>query len=221
MVVAALALGGCGGSSKTDLSNLSATKLLAKSKAALGGKEDVQISGSGSDSGNSVGIDLSYVGDDASGTVKLGNAEISLLTVGGGAWFKASDEFWKSQFSAKQATAVIAVVNGRWIKVDPTDASFKDMFSLAHRSGLDTGLLDPNGSVTKDKAKTIAGVPCLALKSSSGILYVDKANARPMEIDNATGNASKLTFSYKNEAAPTAPAAKDVLDYSELAGATQ
>lgn len=217
---ALIALSGCGGSGdepKADLSNLSANALLAKAKTQIEKQSSVTIDGSGNDGGNEIGMNISYTAKDASGTVTIDGSEMTLLKVGGRSFFKAEDEFWKAQAGEESAT-IIDLVDGRWIKADG-DSDFADLVSLTNRSFLSEEILDPDGKVTKGKAKKVAGVDCLALNDDeAGTLYVASDDGRPIQLMGEGESQGDLSFSYDSVDAPKAPASADIVDLAALAG---
>jgi len=205
----------------TDLAALSASELLAKVTAAVA-HDDVHISGTAVSDEQAVSLDMSYVGDDASGSMTVSGAKLALLNVDGVSYFKADEAFWKAA-APSDAEQVAALIGDRWIKVDPTDANFGEMASIATRKFLTTSVLKPTGSITKGEPKTIDGVNCLTLvdtdpKEGNGLLYVDAADGKPIRIAPGEGSDSKgeLDFDYSPPAIPPAPAASDVLDSSAL-----
>ncbi|MDQ3158334.1 MAG: hypothetical protein M3Q98_16705 [Actinomycetota bacterium] len=221
---AVIALSGCGGSGdepkakpKSDLSNLSANALLAKAKTQIEKESSVTIKGSGNDGGNEIGMNISYVAEDASGTVTLDGSEMTLLKVGEKAFFKAGDDFWKAQ-AGEEAAMIISLVDGRWIKADGS-SDFADLVSLTQRSFLSEEILDPEGKVTKGTSKKIDGVDCLALNDDEeGTLYVASDNGRPIRLVGEGESQGNLNFSYDEVDAPKAPASADVVDLAALGG---
>ena len=211
---AALVLAGCGGSDKSDLSDLSVSKLLAKAKTAVASEKSVSISGEGKeDSGSTIGLDVHYVGKDASGKVSIDGDELRFLKVDEKTFFKAEDSFWKSM-SGDQADTIIAVINGRWIQTHG-EQDFADLVSFADRSFLADNVLKPDATPKKGDPKTVDGVKCLALEDGEGTLYLAADDARPIQIDDGK-DGGILRFSYKDQEAPQAPASSQILDSSKF-----
>ena len=207
----------------SELAALSATDLLAKASAAVA-HTDVHVSGTAASDDQTVSLDMSYVGNDASGSMTMSGAKLTLLNVGGTTYFKADDAFWKTA-APSDADKIVAIVGDRWIKIDASAADFREMASIATRDFLTSEVLTPSGTITKGEPKTIDGVNCLTLtdtdpKEGNGVLYVDAADAKPIRIAPGEGGDAKgeLDFDYSPEAIPAAPAASDVLDFSALQG---
>lgn len=209
-------------SSSADVAALSADALFAKAKQTLGTK-DVHIKGTATESSEKVALDMSYVGQDATGSMTVNGGKLTLLTVGGSTYFKADQAFWKAA-DPTEASKILAIVGDRWIKIDPTDSSFGEMASMATRDFLTQDLLAPEGKITKGEPKTIEGVDCLALvdtnTANGGTLYVDSSDAKPIQVVPSAGAKSggELNFDYSAGTIPAAPAASDVLDFSALQG---
>jgi hypothetical protein len=211
----------CGASSSDapkdkDLSTLSAKAILAKAKAQVGKEAHVSIAsaGSGTSSGSGA-VKFDYSGKDSYGTITTPNGVLTLLNVGGTTYYKADDSFWKSS-AGDQAAAIIAKLNGRWIK-PAAGSSFSDFLKVADRSSLSSQVLAPQGSITKAGTKNVNGVSCVVLKDGSiGSLFVAKKGARPIQITSKANGI--LNFSYDAVDIPDAPAADEQVDESELSG---
>jgi hypothetical protein len=167
-------------------------------------------------------VDMTYKGKDAWGSINSGG-KLQLESIGGETYLKAEDAFWKSTLGT-EANAAIALINGRWLKVDPHDSNFGSFDSFADKKAFISQLLSPAGTVTKGGTSKINGVNVVALVDSSkdgGTLYIDTATGRPVQIvpSGVTTDTGSINFSYEDPgAAPTAPAAGEVLDSAKLSG---
>lgn len=214
VVAAALTLtvSGCGGGG-SDLTDLSADKILAKTKKAAAAADSVSISGEGTDDGTTIEVDLEFAGDDGSGTIEVDGTEITLLGVDGDAYFKAGPELFGSL--GADGAQVAEVIGDKWIIINPTDPNFSDFASFASRDGFFKSLLDPEGKITKGKEKKIDGVDTIGLVSKSGTLYVDVEDGRPISLEK-TGDGGALSFDYDDVDAPKAPTSDEVFDLSQF-----
>jgi hypothetical protein len=225
-ILTALALGGaalagCGGSSSggKDLSDLSTTQLLDRAVAQVKKEKYVSVSGKIDDQGQETGLDLNYVGDDSRGTITLEGTTLELETVGGKTWFKPSDAFWNKQMGAKSAAQIIKIIDGRWIVAEASNQSFAQLIELASKDFVTKEILDPDSKVTKGKVTKVKGIDVIPLKTTDGTLYLDKSNARPVQIvGNGSQGKGTADFSYDKIDPPTAPAAKDQVDLSKISG---
>jgi hypothetical protein len=222
LVLGGAVLAGCGGSSGgggADLSGLSTKTLLQKAVAQVKKEKYVSISGSIDDQGQQTGLALDYVGADSHGTITLEGTTLELETVGGKTWFKPSDAFWNKQMGAKSAAQVIKIINGRWIIAQASNQSFSQLIELASKDFITKEILNPDSTVTKGSVTKVKGVEVIPLKTTDGTLYIDRSNARPVQIvGNGSQGKGTATFSYDKIDAPTAPAAKDQVDLSKVAG---
>lgn len=218
VVASTFALVGCGGGSDTkdDVSDLSATALLAKAKKVVAAEEFVTIEGDGADDGTEIAIDMAYAGDTASGTIAVDGSEFQLLGAGGKAYFKATDDFYRAS-AGEAAEQIIALIDGRWVLADPADPDFADLASFVAKDDFFGELLKPDGKVTKGKGKTIDGVECVALKDdSNGTFYFAKNDGRPISLVSTGDDGGTMTFSYDDLEEALAPTAEEIVDLAEL-----
>lgn len=208
-------LSGCGGSDKADISDLSANKILAKTKKAALAADSVSIEGEGTDDGTTIEVDLAFAGDDGSGSIEVDGTEIELLGVGGKAYFKAGADLF-SQLGTDGAAAA-AAIGDRWILIDESDPNFADFGSFVSRDGFFESLLDPEGKLSKGKKKTIDGVETIGLVSEDGTLYVAVEDGLPISLEKGKEGGS-LSFDYDDVDAPDAPGAEEIFDLSQLTG---
>lgn len=214
------ALSGCGGSS-SDLTALSAKAIFAKARAQAETEPYVSLVTRPADSGDDVEFSLHYSGKDSYSTIGLDGGVATLLKVDGLRYFKFDDTIWKAREGDKSAT-IIAYLKGRWIRA-ADNSRFPDTFlRIADRSYLiKTAFPAEGATATKGGSKKIDGVDCVALDGEDGgSLYVAIENARPMQFAFGSKSDGDWTFSYKSFDVPTAPAAADVIDESELFGST-
>lgn len=218
-LVALTTTSSCGGAKHDPgLSKLSAQQLLHRSQVYVGRNNPVRAKGTVSSSGTRLGLDLNFSGSDSLGTITINGADMDIERVGGTVYFKGSDAFWKAQAGA-QAQQIITVVNGRWIKADPSAAQLKGLLDLASRKFVTDRVLSPNATVKKGAPKTVNGVDCLTLSTKDGSLYVDKQDAKPVELVGGSGGSSgRVDFTYTNVNKPSPPAPKDVIDFAKLRG---
>lgn len=224
VLAAAFLLVGCGGgssddgSTKADVSKLSPTALLAKAEKVLAAKESVSVKGAGTDAtdGSELSVDMAFVGGTASGTIGINGLEFQMLGADGKSYFKASDDFYRS-IAGSSADAVIAKIAGRWVIAPADDPDFAELAAFADKDTFLGGLLDPDGKVTKGKPKTIGGIDCVALTSSSGgTFYLDKRDGTPISLVMGENGTGTLTFSYEDLEPALAPTAAEQVDLNEL-----
>lgn len=212
VLVAALA---CCGSRRDELEKLSAPKLLAEAHKAALDADAMTLSG---DAGE-VKIKLGYTGAKVSGTMTVKGGKLEILRTGGTTYFRASDAYWRATV-ADDAARVIALVRGRWVRVDPKDENFEDYATLASRTKILDEFLDKDLELAAAEPRKIDGVECLALSLGENTFYLAADDARPTRLVDAgsSGDASTLDFAYGEVSVPAKPANEDVMESAELLG---
>ena len=195
---------------------LSAEQILSKAKAALSAADAVHITGSGSDEGTTVKLDMRYGKDGATGTFTISGQRLDLLRVGDDVYVKGSTSFWTT--FADAATAKL--LGEKYVKTDLTDPRFKDIASFTDLTAAADGFLEPDGTITRGDTATIADQPAIALTSkdkSDGTLYV-ATTGRPYPL-SIEGDGNSLTFAdYGEDITVKAPPAAETVDADTLPG---
>jgi hypothetical protein len=213
--VAALALlAGCSGSDAVvDPDEQSADEILAIAVDAVETAESVNLAGAAESDGETFEIDLSYAGEDAGGTVQIGEGEITLLKRGSEMWFKADQAFWESALG-EQGAAVDELVGGRWI-IGTDVEQFADLTDLTSKSFISDEVLEPDSDITVGETTEVDGEECVLLVSDDGELCVGLEDGRPLQITSGENDAS-VDFSYDEVEIEPAPAEDDTVDLAEL-----
>jgi hypothetical protein len=208
-------------SSGSDLSSLSASELVDKSKQAAKDAKSLKIEGGVIESDQTVELSLAYAENGTSGYVTTQGYKIEIIQIGQVIYFKAPDAFWKAQAGAN-AAAVLAKVSGKWIKTSSTDSDFSDFSTFTDKDSFLDQLYEDTSDVSKGDPATINGVDCLALSDTTGTLYVAGDDARPIELsgkDPSKGGTVKLDFTeYNSVPAAQAPPPAQTIDASTLGG---
>lgn len=228
-VSAALLLAGCGGSSGSStasstapasngVADKTADEILAATTAAAKAQSSVHVSGKGAADAGSVGLDLQLLkGKGGYGSITLAGDTLKIVSDGTTVYFKGDKAFWTNQASAQAAT----LIGDRWLKAPVSNASFKSLAEFADFDTTVTGILKPDGAVTKGTTKDIGGVPAIELKSGSGSLWV-ATTGDPLPLQISTDKAGdEVTFSdwgKEIDVTSQVPAATDTIDLSKLGG---
>jgi hypothetical protein len=230
-LVVGVALSGCGASSSgggsgatsapsastNGISSLSVTEILDKASAAAKAQKSVHISGKGTNSGQAFGIDMTVRnGGGGTGSISIDTDTLKLVSTGSTLYIKADKAYWTKYAN----TTAAAVIGDRWVKVAASDASYKDLGSLADFSASIDSYLKPTGTPTKGGEKTIAGQPAQALVDSDGgtLWIATTGDPLPLLIESTGTSGGAITFSDWNKTVDiAAPADKDTLDLSKLA----
>lgn len=219
MVLLGLALAGCGGAPRQDLSGLTAAQLLAKATKALTGQRYVSVTGTIGTTATETALDLHYIGHSASyGSLTVPQGSIRFERVAGTTWLRPDAGFLKAQLGAS-AAPVIKLIGDKWILADPSNKAFAELNDVASRDFIDSQVLSPGSKVTRAAPATISGTRCLTLKTKTGTLYLDATTALPVQVVGMGGaSVGRARFTYDHLDAPTAPPAAKQVDLSKLVG---
>lgn len=223
---AASAAGSTGSSasatSTTDpLASLTAAEIGDKVVADAKAASSVTLAGTVTSSGQAITVHLAVKSSQGcTGTMSVaGMGSFKLVIIGTTVYMKPDNQFWKSSAGA-EASTVIALVNGRWIK---TTTSSKTMGSMAGLCDM-SQMFKTNGSpdhLTKGKVTTLNGTRVLAINDTKqGVAYVtDTSTPELVEISAPAGSANgsgKLSVTYNAPVTLTAPPTSQVIDGSQL-----
>jgi hypothetical protein len=232
LVAAAALLAGCAtantpataptstGPADNGVSALAPADILAKAQAALAAAKSYHMVGSATENNQKLSLDLKFSGKDVAGTIDLGVAKLEIIGIGNDIYLKAPDDFWSSQIPSGQAQALLALIKGKYVKVDGQSASFSELTDNFKPENL----LKPDGDITKGDTKTIDGTPAIALvdKDGSKLYIATTGDPVPLSIeDSASSSSAGASFQFKEYNVPvtvTAPAAADVFDLKALMG---
>jgi hypothetical protein len=221
LVVPVLVLAGCGGGSKKSASNgveaKSANDIVAAAKAAADAATAVHVTGSGTDSGMRLVLDLHIVaGKGGKGRLAEQGLSFDLIRIGDTAYIKGSPAFYR-KFAGPAAAALF---KGKWLKASATTGDLASLTPLTDlRKLLDRTLANP-GTLAKLPTTTVRGQSVVGVKDTSkgGILYVATAGKPyPVQITKSGASGGSLTFDqWDQPIALTAPA--NAVDISKLKG---
>jgi hypothetical protein len=202
LVVAACGSSGPrGGAASADpLAGMSGQQIVAKAVDGLKAVPSFSMAGAVTDSSGTYNVNLSYKqGTGCKGTVaQPGKGSFAMIVIGKTAWVKPDEAFWRAN-AGSQASAAIALLDGRYLKGSTSNANVASLTRLCDVTTLTTSLTQVT-DVAKGKAAIRHGQRVLPLidKAKGGTLYVtDSATPEIVELANARGgNRGKLTFSY-------------------------
>jgi hypothetical protein len=213
VIAAMLVLTGCG--TGDDVSDLSASKLLAKTKAAAKDAESLTVEGGGEAPGSAIEVDLEFTETTGQGTIAAGGGKIDLLSVDGTTYFRAGPEFF-SRLGGPAAEAFADQIGDKWIAADSSGGTFGEFEKFANRDSFVDELLSQYDDATKTAGKKVEGVDCIGLKAAPSTLWVAADGGRPISFEPAQGKSGALTFGYDDVEAPDAPAKNEIVDDSPL-----
>ena len=206
-------------STADPLASLSAGKVAAEALANLKAASSLTMAGTVDDSGKNITFNLGLKpGHGCAGTFREGGeGSFKLIMIGKTVYLDPDAQFWKSQ-GGSHASAIIALVNGRYIKISTSAASMAPMARLCDLSR-QISSQKTTGTFTKGKLTTLGGTRFLPLVDpKEGVLYVTDTSkpeiAQIVETKNTGNGTGKLTFSVGAPVTLTAPSASQVIDGS-------
>jgi hypothetical protein len=202
-VIAALVLAACGGGSSrrrdNGIAGKTADQIVSGATQAIDAVHSVRVTGTVSDKGSSIKLDLHLVnGTGATGSMSENGLSFKLITVGGSAYIDGSAGFWK-QFGG---SAAVQQLEGKWLRAPANTGQFSSFASLTNVHKLLAGILAGHGALAKGATSTVDGQSVIALQDKSnpgtpGSLYI-ATTGRPYPIrltGSAPGGQAQLDFS--------------------------
>jgi hypothetical protein len=205
LLLAAVALAGCGGSTSNGEASKSAPTILADARQAALAADSVRIVGSVHNGGQAISLDLSLAQKSGGGTVTLNGSKVEVIHVGGKAYIRADAAFYR-RLGAAAAGRSFA---GKWVQVPITSQRFAEYITLTDLYSFLTQSLTTRGKVTKGATKTVHGQKAIELKSSHGAsLYIaTSGKPYPLEFTSRVAPSGTVSLSEWNSAkTPAAPA---------------
>jgi hypothetical protein len=218
-VIAAAAIAACGssGSSGNGVSSKSASAIVTASTNALESAKSVHVSGSGSQSGQSISIDLTVVsGKGAQGSLTLQGSKVGLIAVGKYYYLKADKAFWQAHGGAAEAQ----LLADKWLKLPASGSSFASFSEFTDLHQIASQLAQAKGTVTKGSSTTINGQKAIAVKDpkKGGVLYVaTTGKPYPLKVTSTSGTMLGLSFDHYNASVTLSPPANPI-DIAQLQG---
>jgi hypothetical protein len=223
LVLTAVLLAGCGGSSnKESASNgeasKSANQVLADAKAAATQADSAHVKGSIVSGGTPIKLDLSMArAKGAKGTMSTNGLSFDLVRVGDTLYIKGSDDFYKHFAGA----AVAQLLHGKWLKASATQGQLKSLAPLTNIRALLAGISANHGKLANKGTTTYNGQKVVEIRDTSdnSRLYV-AATGKPYPVAIVGGKKNEsgtITFGdWSSGVSLSAP--EDALDISQLGG---
>ena len=218
-VVSAAVLAGCGGSksSSNGVASKSADQIVAAAKSAVESATSVHASGSGTDNGVPLVIDLHIVaGKGGKGTLSEHGVSFELVRIGDTAYIKGSAAFYKKFAGA----AAAQLLQGKWLKASATTGQLASLTPLTDLVKFFDTALANHGTLAKGSETTVHGVKVIGVKDTTkgGTLYVaTTGKAYPIEVTKTGASGGTLTFDeWDKPVSLSAP--PNAVDISKLKG---
>lgn len=205
---------------------LSAKEILDASLKAANAASSVTVTGSITQEGQEISLDLALGTDAADGTFSAQGINAEIRVVDGKTYFKLSGEDFAriagQGDSPEIAKAISSLLGDKWIAV-PEDSDDDDLAGLGQfgqKDSLLEGILQPDGNVTVKGTGEVNGTPVVFLDSSDGegtLAIQTVGEPYPVQISgDAASSGSGIIFSdWSAPVSVTAPT--DVVDIGELA----
>lgn len=235
LAAGASALVGCGGSDQgggtttaqgasTDATNgvevLSADEIVKRSLAAAKTATSATVTGTASNNGQAVGIDLTLTrGTGGSGSLTIGGQKVEIINAAGTSYLRAPAAFWAK---AGIPQAVSDLLADRWITAPATGSSaaaFSGFTQFTDMAAIVDGLLEGIVPTDVGQRTMVDGQPAVTVldKDGNSLAVSVTGEPYPLRFTEKTGKPGDVVFSDWNKATTvTAPA--DTVDLAKITG---
>ncbi|MEU2349667.1 hypothetical protein [Modestobacter sp. NPDC049651] len=189
---------GAGGSSsastsaQSGLAGKTGPEVAAAAADALAGVDAVHVTGTGTEAGQQVTLDLQLQGSDLSGTIATAGQTVQIISTGGQTYAQAPAAFWSSQGIPAEAAGQL---DGRWVALPAEVGDELSGFSLAD---LADELRHPSDGEVQQEVTTgqVDGQDVVVVTQADGSALSVAATGTPypLQIDNKGDEASSLTL---------------------------
>jgi hypothetical protein len=212
LAATALLAAGCSSGSGTSTSSGPSA---AQIKAAMLSASSVHMSGSVTQNGKPITINLSMTrSGDLYGTMAVSQAQFTVLSTGGKSFIKLSRSFVVNV--VKAPASACAVMCGKYLKLSSSESA--GMLGSLSMSGLLHQMLKGSGNIHYTGKSTIDGQPVWVARDSGFVGYI-AAQGKPylLRIVGHSGAFGRIDFTQWNSVTiPPAPPASKVVDTSQL-----
>lgn len=211
--LAALAAG-CGGSKSNGEASKAADQVVLDAKQAATDAKAVHVSGSITDAGRPLTLDLTIVrGGGGKGTMSEAGLQFEIVRVVDTAYIRGSDAFLR-RFAGPAAAQLL---HGKWLKGSATSGSLSALAPLTDIVKLFNGALGSHGKLRNRGETEYEGQKVVAIEDTTkgGTLYVASSGTPyPVAIVGGKGRGA-IAFDGWNESA-SVEAPKGAIDMSAL-----
>ncbi|HXY80670.1 MAG TPA: hypothetical protein VEH55_04820 [Gaiellaceae bacterium] len=218
LVASVVLLAGCGSSAakSNGEAQKTAKQVAADALDAAVSASAVHVAGAIVSSGTNLTLDLRIVKNKGgTGTMSEQGLKFQLIRVGGKAYIKGSDAFYKKFAGA----GVAALLHDKWLEGSATAGNLASLTSLTDIARLFNGALGSHGTLKNDGETTYKGQKVVAIEDTAkgGTLYV-AATGTPYPIAIVSPNNGKtgsITFDEWNKSVGIS-APKGAIDIGSL-----
>jgi hypothetical protein len=215
-------LAGCGSHKKAATPNSEVSKpadrVLADAKAAATKASSTHIAGRIVSAGTPITLDLDVArGKGAKGSMSTNGLSFELVRIGGTAYIRGSDAFYRHYAGA----GVAQLLHGKWLKASIVKGRFRSLGPLTSVDLLFAGINSHHGRLVNKGETTYKGQKVAEIldTSDNSKLYV-AATGTPYPVaivGGGKGQSGSITFGDWNEQVSLS-APKDAIDISQLGG---
>lgn len=201
LVVLALALAGCGGSSRAGngVASKPPARIIAIATAAATAAASVHVAGSILSEGEPISLNMELDAQKGGqGQVTLGDLSIDLVNVDRAVYVKAGSAFY-SRFAGPAAARVL---QGKWLRGSNVSGPLASFTSLTDLHKLLSSTLAGHGALSRTATTTVNGQNAVGVTDAAGggTLYVASTGTPyPLEIVKQGAGAGKLVFDRWNQ----------------------
>ena len=213
---AAFLLSGCGGSSSNGEAGKSAAAILADAKQAARDAGTVKVTGSVTDSGQTIGLDLRIGQNGGVGSMTIQGSKVDIVRIGKLVYLRAGAGFYEKVGAGAAAGQLL---DGKWLKASAATKDFKDLAQLTEIVPFVAQALKPDGTLSKGPETTVDGQKVIELKDSRGgsLFVATTGKPYPVEFKGNGKQSGTLTLSdWGATVEPKAPAG--AIDLAKLGG---
>ena len=218
LVASVVLLAGCGSSAakSNGEAQKTAKQVAADALDAAVSASAVHVAGAIVSSGTNLTLDLRIVKNKGgTGTMSEQGLKFQLIRVGGKAYIKGSDAFYKKFAGA----GVAALLHDKWLEGSATTGNLASLTSLTDIARLFNGALGSHGTLKNDGETTYKGQKVVAIEDTAkgGTLYV-AATGTPYPVAIVSPNNGKtgsITFDEWNKSVGIS-APKGAIDIGSL-----
>jgi hypothetical protein len=207
----AVAVGGCGSSSpsRNGVAGETPAEIVAAARAAAAGAATVHVSGSILSAGKPISLNMELVsGKGGSGQIDVEGMTVDLIALEKAVYVNGD----QGLYTRVVGPAAARVLQGRWLKVPASSASFTPLASVTDLQSLIDTTLDDHGPLVAAPGSTVDGQSAVAVTDPArgGTLYVATTGVPyPLEIAKpATGG--RIVFDRWNQPVTIQPPANPI-----------
>lgn len=193
--------------------DLEPDEILEEAQGALASAESVHVEGTITEQDVTFTLDLTYSGANIEGSVDILGVTAEVIKVGADIYVMADTSLF-AQFLPAEQQQLLALIEGKWVKVDQSLAvmfipgvplSLEDYFTFTE-------------PLEKGEVSTENGVQVITVTDADGVEAQVAIEGEPYLLSIADGNEGFTFSDFDEEVTVEAPAEADVLDVMALLG---